>query len=254
MKHFILMISLLFGNICFAQVVETRVTVRAKAKDAKFIGSSMGGAQVNIRNENTGELLASGIIQGATGNTQTIMRMPHERGKSLADDETAKFEAVIKLNEPTFCTIEVIAPLGQRQSSIKASTQVWLIPGKHITGDGIVLEIPGFAVDIQEPGAHRFITLPKENKYDVSIKANVVLMCGCTVTKGGMWNADDYEVVALVYKSGKEVAALKMNIISDNLFETVFSATEKGVYTITVYAYDKQTGNTGVDKSSFIIQ
>ncbi|HMQ00043.1 MAG TPA: hypothetical protein PKC24_09695, partial [Cyclobacteriaceae bacterium] len=116
----------------FSQSVETRIMVRAKAKDAKFIGSSMGGAQVNISNADTGELLANGIITGSTGNTDVIMKTAHERGKQLSDTETAGYEAVLQLSKPVLAHIEVLAPLGQRQSIVKSGTQVWLIPGKHI--------------------------------------------------------------------------------------------------------------------------
>ena len=44
--------------------VPTTVTVRAKSKDAKFIGSHMGGALVVIRDAETGEVLAQGLTRG----------------------------------------------------------------------------------------------------------------------------------------------------------------------------------------------
>ena len=60
---------------------ETRVMVRARTKDAKFIGTSMGGALVVIRKADTGEVLASGLTSGGTGDTRRIMNDPHVRGR-----------------------------------------------------------------------------------------------------------------------------------------------------------------------------
>lgn len=62
------------------QALETRVDVRVRTKDAKFLGTSMGGALITIRNTDTGELLATGVTAGTTGNTATIMVNPHVRG------------------------------------------------------------------------------------------------------------------------------------------------------------------------------
>lgn len=67
MKSRLLLLFTLFGFI-FIQAQPTKITVRAKAKDAKFIGTSVGGALILIRNADTGELLASGRTEGSTGN------------------------------------------------------------------------------------------------------------------------------------------------------------------------------------------
>ena len=49
--------------------------------------------------------------------------------------------------------------MGQRQSVAKTTVQTWLIPGRHITGDGVMVEIPGFAVNIAAPRAHEAVAL-----------------------------------------------------------------------------------------------
>ena len=254
MKNILLIASLLVSLEALSQALETKVIIRAQAKDAKFIGSSMGGAQVTIRNTDTGELLAEGLITGNTGNTDLIMRTAHERGKLLSDDQTAKFEAIIYLEKPVLSTVEVLAPLGQRQSAIKASTQVWLIPGKHILGDGVVLEIPGFVVDIQDPGIQTFTKLNENGSTTLNLRAHIVMMCGCTLTKGGLWDADQYEVAAIVQHQGKEINRKSLKLSSDNQFETELTVREKGIYEITVYAYDPKTGNTGLDRTTFVVQ
>lgn len=154
---------------------ETRVVVRAKTKDAKFIGTSMGGALVVIRRADTGEVLASGLTSGGTGDTKRIISEPHARGVQLTDTSTAGFEARLDLAEPTFVTIEVAGPMGQRQSVARASLQTWLIPGRHVLNDGVMVEIPGFAVNITAPRAHEVFEL-EGGKAKAPLVANVVMM------------------------------------------------------------------------------
>lgn len=164
---------LLWANV--AAAVETRVLIRAKTKDAKFLGTSMGGALVVIRRADTGEVLATGQTSGGTGDTKRIMLEPRLRGVPLADAATAAFEATLDLAEPTFVTVEVTGPMGQRQSAAKATVQSWLIPGKHVAGDGIMVEIPGFAVNIVAPRAHETIAFASGVAH-VPLVANIVMM------------------------------------------------------------------------------
>src|SRR6476620_132988 len=63
--------------------IPTTITVRVIAKGGKFLGDDIGGAQVTIRDAQTGELLASGTTQGGSGNTAEIMQTCRERGIGL---------------------------------------------------------------------------------------------------------------------------------------------------------------------------
>lgn len=249
-------ISLLLSSLLFAfssQLVaqETTVIIRAQAKDAKFIGSSIGGALVVIKEERTGQVLAEGYTEGSTGNTEIIMQNPISRGMLLSNDNTAAFKATIDINRPTFVTIEVYAPVSKRQATVLSSTQLWLLPGKDILGDGIIVEIPGFVVDILSPQTHESIV---EKDKNVKIQANIVMMCGCPITEGGIWNASDYEIQAIVYKDGAE--SQKIPLQAENKASTFSSSIslEKGNYEIIVYAFDQETGNTGLDKVNIIVK
>lgn len=236
-----------------AQAIETKVIVRAKAKDAKFIGSSLGGAYVIIRDKTNQRILAEGLTAGTPGNTKTIMHTPRDRYTRLADDQTGKFEAVLDIEEPVFVRIEVIAPYNHGQSQVQAVTELWLIPGKHILGDGIILEIPGFIVDVLNPRTHQFITLASVKDKPLKIQANIVMMCGCLINKGGTWNGDEIEVKAIVKKDGKFLKEVTMSLIDANLFEAATAIDAKGEYQFTVYAYHEKSGNTGVDKVNFVV-
>lgn len=231
----------------------TTIIIRAKAKDAKFIGSSVGGAYVIVSDQMTGAILAQGKTNGSTGNTGLIMKEARERYTALADENTSQFTAVIDIDEPTLLHISVTAPVNQRQAAIEATTEVWAIPGKDILGDGIVLEIPGFIIDVLAPRTHQFISTGDLEDGLLPIEANVVMMCGCTISDGGLWDANKMEVRAIVKRDGELLAEVPLNIESSNLFKGSVAAKEGGLYEIVVYAYDPATGNTGVDKVNVVV-
>lgn len=237
---------------CLPEVVlgqQTEVMIRAHSKDAKFIGSSIGGAKIIVRNTATGEILAEGMTEGSTGDTEKIMKKPHRRGQSLTDEKTAGFLAKLDIDKPTFVTVEVIAPFHKKQARVTSSTQLWVLPGKNITGDGLVLEVPGFVVDILSPQTHERISSDKE----IEIKGNVVMMCGCPLTSDGIWDADQYEVKAIISSNGQS-RTVDLEVGEKT---STFSGKVKlspGNYLVTMYAFDPATGNTGVDKTAIIVQ
>jgi hypothetical protein len=223
--------------------------VRALAKDAKFIGSSIGGAKIIVRNAETGEILDQGLTSGSTGDTKLILQTPQKRYDNLTDDKTAGFEAKLNIEEPTFIDVEAHAPFNKKQARVISTTQLWVIPGKDITGDGVVLEVPGFVVDIISPQTHERIKSSEE----IKLKANIVMMCGCPVTEDGTWDANQYEVKAIIASEesdGREIALSPTEKASTFAVNTNL---EKGYYTITIYAFDPLTGNTGVDKTNIIV-
>ncbi|WP_340064763.1 hypothetical protein [Ascidiimonas aurantiaca] len=252
MKKTIIGLLALFIHIqLFA--VETRIIVRAKAKDAKFIGSSIGGAHVLIRNVLNGQLLAEGKTSGSTGNTDLIMKTAKERYQSVTDEQTAKFLAVLDIDEPVYVNIEVLAPANNKQAQAKVSTSLWLIPGKHLLGDGIILEVPGFVIDVLKPRTHQYIALKSVMNTPFEIAANIVMMCGCTISEGGIWDAQKIEVKALIKRNETPYKEVTMKFADTNLFKGELIITEQGRYEVMVYAYDLRTGNTGVDKVNYVV-
>lgn len=251
MNRIVFFVLLLCGT--YANATETKIIIRAKAKDAKFVGSSLGGAYVVIRNLANQQILAEGKTTGTPGNTALVMKSPRERGEPLADEHTAKFLAAIDIDEPTFVRIEVTAPFNHRQSQVHATTELWLIPGKHLLGDGVIVEIPGFIVDILTPRTHNFIPLASISQKQLTVQANVVMMCGCLINKGGTWDSESMEVKAIVKKDGVFVKEVSMPLVAANLFEAKVDIASKGDYEFTVYAYSEQSGNTGVDKVNFVV-
>ena len=181
------------------------------------------------------------------------MKTPIIRGNSIVDANTAKFMASIDIDEPTFVTIEVLSPINNKQASTKITTQLWIIPGKHILGEGIILEVPGFIIDILKPRTHHYITLKSILNKPFEIEANIVMMCGCTINKDGLWDSEKMEVKGILNRNGKFLKEVTLNWVSTNLFNGNTAITTKGNYELVVYAYNSKTGNTGVDKVNYVI-
>jgi hypothetical protein len=253
MRRLFLWTLLLLSTTALA--AETRLVVRARSRDGKFVGSSMGGAQVVVRDAQTGQVLASGVTVGTTGDTQTLMKQPHARGARLADEASAKFTATVDLAEPRLVTVEVSGPQAQRQALATSTTQLWLLPGKHIEGDGLIVELPGFAVDVLAPPAHEFLKLTADKKLTVPIRANLTLMCGCPTEPKGLWDSSRYELQVLVKRNGQPLTQVPLKFAGKtSTFEGELPVQQKGAYELTVTAFDPATGNTGVDRTTFVVE
>jgi len=167
--------ALLLGLLCAVGpvfAVPTHITIRVKTKGAKFLGTSMGGALIVIRDAETGELLAKGITSGGTGNTERIMKAPGR--VPVSDEGSAKFTTTIDIDGPRLLEVAAYGPLSQRQAANRVSATQWVIPGKDITGgDGWMMELPGLAVQILSPRSHvLFQGVPQT----VPIEANITMM------------------------------------------------------------------------------
>src|ERR1700747_2592251 len=140
---------LVFVSPLFAQsgAKETKVMIRAIARDAKVIGTHVGGARITVKDVSSGEILAQGMQQGGTGDTDLIMKKPRTRGMALYNTpDTSGFLAVLHLEKPTVVEISAEGPLGNAQATQRSSKTLLLVPGEDVLGDGILLEIHGFII------------------------------------------------------------------------------------------------------------
>ncbi len=246
---FLALLSVLFVDGAWA--IRTRVVIRARAMDAKFIGTSIGGGLVIVRDAFTREILSKGMLSGSTGNTKILMSTPYVRGMRLSDEKTSRFVAVLDIDRPCKVEIEVYAPLGQPQATAKATVTTWVVPGKDILGDGIIVEIPGLIVDVLNPSAHTFMTHPAS----FDLLASVTPMCGCPVNPKTPWKPESYEVAAIMKKGDRVVRTIPLKFAGETShYKAHIELLDKGVYRFTVYAYDPKTGNTGVDVTTVIVK
>ena len=153
--------------------VPTKLLVRVISRDAKVIGSSVGGASVHIVNLETGETLARGEQQGGTGDTERIMVQPRQRGKTVYGTPSAAFFlAEIALERPTRVEIRVKAPLAFPESLQSATKSLTLIPGKNIEGEGVLIELDGLIVHITQPAVGVIL----EKGEEIQVSADVSML------------------------------------------------------------------------------
>jgi hypothetical protein len=230
----------------------TDITVRVLAKDSKFVGTSMGGMRIVLRDAQTGELLATGVTAGGTGDTSLIMHKDRGSRAVLSDEQSAKFTATLDLDEPRLIEVEAYGPLGQPQAAARVLATQWVVPGRHLTGgDGFVLDLPGLVVDVLAPPAHVRVG---RDAGEVDVRANVVMMCGCPIEPGGLWDADKLEVKAIVKRNGEEVEQIPLAFAGEtSQFAVKVPIGEPGFYEVIVYAHDPANGNTGLDRTTFIV-
>ncbi len=235
-----------------ARAEATRIEVRVLSKGAKFVGTSMGGVAVTIRDADTGELLDHGVTAGGTGDTARIMQTAQHRHDPVSTDDAAVFRATLDLTAPRRVEVTAFGPLAQRQAASSASSTMWVVPGKHVTGgDGWLLELPGFAVDVLAPPAHQ----RRPPQQAVAIRANVVMMCGCPIEPGGLWDANRLEVRAIVSRNGSKLRDVPLVYAGEtSQFAAELAALEPGAYEVVVYAHDPANGNTGLDRTTFLVE
>lgn len=234
------------------QAEPTNITVRVVSRDAKFVGSSMAGVRVTLRDTLSGEILASGTTTGSTGDTKLLMHESDGRRAVMVDENAAAWRTTLEIDEPRLVEVAAVGPLGQMQAANRVSATQWVVPGRHLDGgNGWLLELPGFAVDILAPPAHVKLTGAVT---EVEVRANVVMMCGCPIEPGGLWDANAYEVRALVRRDGETIGSHALAYAGQtSQFATEIPVDLPGLYEVTVFAYDPANGNTGLDRTTFFV-
>lgn len=223
-----------------AQAVPTRLLVRVLAHDAKIIGSGVGGAKITVKDAHTGAVLASGLQEGGTGNTDVIMRAPWTRGAPLFDVEgTGSWLATLDLAEPTLVEVVAEGPMGFEETAQRGSKTLLMVPGRDVVGEGLVVELNGFTVVIESPEA--------EAGRDMNVRAKVTMLCGCPTEPGGLWDSDRFEVLVRLVRAGKVVAESGLTFAGEtSYYSGHVTAPEPGVYELQVLALDPARANNGM--------
>lgn len=223
-----------------AQAVPTRLLVRVLAHDAKIIGSGVGGAKITVRDAHTGEVLASGLQEGGTGNTDVIMRTPWTRGAPLFDMEgTGSWLTTLDLAEPTLVEVVAEGPMGFEETAQRGSKTLLMVPGRDVVGEGLVVELNGFTVVIESPEAEAGRTM--------DVRAKVTMLCGCPTEPGGLWDSDRFEVLARLVRDGKVVAESTLTFAGEtSYYSGHVTAPEPGAYELQVLALDPARANNGM--------
>ena len=141
---------------------------------------------VHVDQQPTGAVLASGTQTGTGGDLRSIMQTPRMQTEQIYSVKTsAAFTANLHLTKPTLVEITGEGPLKFPHAKRRTSKTVLLYPGKHVTGDGIVLELNGLIVQIEAP--------PKDRPLGVgdggTLRATVKMLCDCIVEPFGNWDS-----------------------------------------------------------------
>lgn len=229
-----------------ALATPTEIVVRVISEDAKFIGDAMGGADVTLRAARSGRILARGRTAGGTGDTARIMQA-NGRSPLISTPDAAAFIAQIEIDEPTLVDLEVTGPNARPGSQISIVSQRWVMPGQSInTGDGWVVELPGLAIS---PIANVIEGASVGGGRSISVSARVELLCGCPITPGGQWDANDYQVTVSVWRRGRRVAEAPLLFVSSpGGFAGQVQMPVSGRFRLFVHARNVVTGNSGVSE------
>jgi hypothetical protein len=230
---------------------ETKVMIRAIARDAKVIGTHVGGAKITVKDAATGEILAQGMQQGGTGDTNVIMKQPHTRGMALYNGGDASgFLAVLHLDKPTVVEISAEGPLGNAQATQRTSKTMLLVPGEDVLGDGVLLEIHGFIITPLAPLADA--KLKAGSPFEV--RATVTMACGCPTEPDGLWDANKIRVVARLLRDGKVQSEIPMTYAGvQNTFHADVPVTAAGPLELQVLALDPGSANFGMSKEAIAV-
>ena len=225
---------------------ETKIMIRAIARDAKVIGQHVGGARITVKDAATGEILAQGMQQAGTGDTDLIMKKPRTRGMTVYNTPDASgFLAVLHLDKPTVVEITAEGPLGSPQATQRASKTILLVPGEDVLGEGVLLEIHGFSVTGLAPAADA--KLKAGSPFEV--RATVTMACGCPTEPDGLWDARKIRVVARVLRQGKIETEVPMSYAGvQNTFHADVPVPEPGSVELQVIAMDPDNANFGMTK------
>jgi hypothetical protein len=230
---------------------ETKVMIRAIARDAKVIGTHVGGARITVKDAATGEILAQGIQQGGTGDTDVIMKKPHTRGMTVfSAGDASGYLAVLHLDKPTVVEISAEGPLGNAQATQRSSKTLLLVPGEDVLGEGILLEIHGFIVTALAPLQDAKVKAGSP----FEVRATVTMACGCPTEPDGLWDANKIHVVARLLREGKVESEIPMTYAgAQNTFHVDVPVTAPGPLELQVLALDPGSANFGMMREAVAI-
>lgn len=230
----------------------TDISVQVLSRDAKFVGTSMGGARVIIENVQTGQVLAQGLTTGGTGDTERIMQRDRERGETLATEGSARFNATLDIDMPIKVRVTALGPQSYLDSANSVSATQWLLPGKSmIAGNSWLLELPGLVVNLHDtPSSVKL----KDGKAEIKVNANVQMMCGCPLTPKGLWDSEQFEIVAHVAHQDSATQQVPLAYAgAASEFAATLPLLNTGDYTISVWAYQQNTGNSGLASMQLVV-
>ncbi|MEZ5553834.1 hypothetical protein [Haliea sp.] len=234
----LLLLALQQPVFALENAVTTPLKVLVRSEDAKFIGSKVGGLQVQVRDLASGKILAHGPLQGGTGDTAALMQEPQLRGRSSTVGAPASFDAELALEQPTRVEIAVTGPLGVAQSVQQTALSLWLLPGEDRAQRPVILHMSGLIVDLVDY---------RVSAAELAVTTQVTMLCGCPLDRDGLWPVSDFAVTLQVLRDGERVAQQTLEFTGvENEFSGTVQLPGSGDFILQVTASQHSTGNAGV--------
>lgn len=223
--------------------------VHAVTHDAKLIGTTVGGVRITITDVASGRVLVEGRHDGATGDTRRIMQTPRARGDTIfTAADGARFETSLALAAPTVVEVAAEGPLGYPDQMARTTKRLVLVPGHHVGGDGVVLELHGYVLDLLTPDTTR--SLPAGTP--LPVRARVRMLCSCPTQPGGMWEVGEVEARLIQGDRVVQRAPLAYDGEASHYAGTL-RAPGAGRYTLEVVAAAGGTPTFGVVRRSVVL-
>ncbi|MCS6897667.1 MAG: hypothetical protein NZM29_06795 [Nitrospira sp.] len=262
----ILLLTLTGAALCFADQVSqeamdlrlneprpTTVLIRVVAHGSMVLGKEVGGARVTITDVATGRILATGLQQGEAGDQNQIMRTPRLLEEPIYSTRTsAFFTTTLDLLHPIQVDITAEGPLAYPAAMQRVTKRVWLVPGQDMTGDGIVLTLYGYIVQIEQPKPNE----PLVAREDVTLRASIRTLSGSWVRPHGDWDSRKLHIYGEILIGNRVIERLQLFYSGRNAeFEAPFfvprhSDAPDGM-TVRVIAADPASGNFGVGSARY---
>jgi hypothetical protein len=117
-----------------------------------------------------------------------------------------------------------------------------MLPGQHVLGEGVILEIQGFTVQMETPGDG-----PVARGAPFEVRGKVTMLCGCPTQPGGMWDSDDYRILVRASQGGRTLGEWPMEFAGEtSWYTTEVTLDVTGDVDLTMIAMDASKGNFGM--------
>ena len=116
-------------------------------------------------------------------------------------------------------------------------------------GDGVILEMYGFSVELIEPSSD----LTKAAGQEVLVRARVTMLCGCPTEPGGLWDSTDYTIESRIVREGEFLERVTLKYAGESsIYEGLITvpASVEGL-SLQVLAMDAANANFGMFERPF---
>lgn len=231
----------------------TTVLVRVVAHGSMVLGKEVGGARITITDIATGRILAIGLQQGEAGDQNQIMRTPRLLEEPIySTKSSASFTTTLDLLHPTQVDITAEGPLAYPAAMQRVTKRIWLIPGQDMIGDGIVLTLYGYIVQIEQPKPNE----PLIAREDVTLRASIRTLSGSLVRPYGDWDSRKLDIYGEILIGDRVIERLQLFYSGRSAeFEAPFfvpphTEAPDGL-TLRVIAADRASGNFGIGLAKY---